>query len=129
MAPQPVLLLVEGMPDFLAAACLIVEEGLTETVAPCCLFGAGQPFHPGARAFFRGKTVLVCGQNDPPKQRPDGTTFFPGQEAAARWVAEARQCGARRVRRITLPAEMPGKDLNDFLTWRERRHGVLAGAL
>lgn len=126
MAEAPVLLLVEGMPDMLAAGCLITEEGLQDRVAPVCLFGAGQPFHSGARAYFRGKTVIVCGQNDPPKQMPDGSVRYPGQEAAARWMQEARACGARAVRRITLPAEMPGKDLCDWMNWGGRKRGGLA---
>lgn len=116
-ADSPGLLLVEGAPDLLAAV-QYCEESLPD-YAPTALLGASQPIHPGALLHFKGKRVLICEQKDPPKTRPDGSTYYPGQDAAARWQAQL-QPHAAHVEILHLPEALPGKDLNDYLLWEGR---------
>lgn len=53
--------------------------------------------------------IVICFDKDEAKHRPDGTTFFPGQEAA-RKVAELFAPGKCRIMEL-----QHGKDPNDYL--------------
>jgi twinkle protein len=53
--------------------------------------------------------VVLCFDKDEPKTRPDGTVFFPGQEAAKK-VAELFAPGKVRILEL-----QHGKDANDYL--------------
>jgi len=57
--------------------------------------------------------IVLCFDKDEPKLRPDGTAFFPGQEAAKK-VAEMFAPGKCRIMTLS-----HGKDPNDY-----RQHGV-----
>jgi twinkle protein len=52
--------------------------------------------------------VVICFDKDEPKTRPDGTVFFPGQEAAKK-VAELFAPGKCRILEL-----QHGKDANDY---------------
>jgi hypothetical protein len=113
----PGLLLVEGAPDLLAAV-QFCEESLPDH-APVAMLGAAQPIHPGSLPHFKGRHVLIAEQKDPAKTRRDGSTYYPGQEAAARWAATLTPHAAS-VQILHLPPACPGKDLNDYLLWADR---------
>lgn len=53
--------------------------------------------------------IVLCFDKDEPKTRPDGTVFFPGQEAAKK-VAELFAPGKCRILQLE-----HGKDANDYL--------------
>lgn len=66
----PVICLVEGAPDFLAAHDLILKAGLQGEVAPVAVLGAACRWDPafakasGLEDCFKGKTLLFLQQND-----------------------------------------------------------------
>lgn len=119
-SPASGILLVEGAPDLLAAVQLIEEEGKTDTLMPVAMLGTGHPIQGSALVHFLGRHVIIVEQNDPPKTRPNGTTYHPGQDAAAKWQQQLTGTAAS-VTILHLPAEMPGKDLNDYLKWNQRK--------
>lgn len=116
----PGILLVEGAPDLLAAVQWLEEQGKTEVFAPVAMLGTGHPIQGSALVHFLGRHVIIVEQNDPPKTRPNGTTYHPGQDAAAKWQQQLTGTAAS-VTILHLPAEMPGKDLNDYLKWNQRK--------
>jgi len=119
-SPTPGLLLVEGAPDLLAAVQVIEEEGQEAAFSPVAMLGTWHPIQGSALTHFTGRHVVIVEQNDPVKTRRDGSTYYPGQEAAAKWQQQLSPVTAS-VRIIHLPAEMPGKDLNDYLKWPGRQ--------
>ena len=87
---------------------------------PVAMLGAGQPIQGSALCHFVGKHVRIMEQRDPAKTRRDGTTYFPGQDAARKWQQQLAPVAAS-CRIIHLPDAMPGKDLNDYLKWPGRQ--------
>ena len=119
-AATPGLLLVEGAPDLLAAVQVIEEEGKEAAFSPVAMLGTGHPIQGSALTHFTGRHVLIVEQNDAIKTRRDGSTYAPGQDAAAKWEQQLSPVAAS-VHILHLPAEMPGKDLNDYLKWNLRK--------
>jgi hypothetical protein len=113
------ILLVEGAPDLLAAVQWLEETSQAETYIPVAMLGAGQPIQGSALSHFVGRQVRIMEQRDPAKTRRDGTTYFPGQDAARKWQDQLTGVAAS-CHIIHLPEAMPGKDLNDYLKWTQR---------
>ena len=114
------ILLVEGAPDLLAAVQWLEETGQGDAFMPVAMLGAGQPIQGSALCHFVGKHVRIMEQRDPAKTRRDGTTYFPGQDAARKWQQQLAPVAAS-CRILHLPDAMPGKDLNDYLKWPGRQ--------
>ena len=122
------ILLVEGAPDLLAAVQWLEETGEAETCIPVAMLGAGQPIQGSALSHFVGRQVRIMEQRDPAKTRRDGTTYYPGQDAARKWQDQLAGVAAS-CRILHLPEAMPGKDLNDYLKWEGRQAGDLPSKL
>lgn len=92
------VLLVEGMPDYLAACELAFYA--TREFLPVAMLGAGQSIHADALHIFKGRDVLILAHPDP-----------SGIEAAKRWGAQLAQAGAKPKAQ-----QLEGGDLNDIVT-------------
>lgn len=117
------LLLVEGLPDFIAAHELIVADGLEHRWAPVAMLSAGVPISSDALPCFNGKQVLICIHNDADHQ---------GGQAALIWHQQLQAAGCAQISLLDTRklAELAGggiKDLNDHpsptpvreLGWRQ----------
>lgn len=103
---KPLVALVEGEPDLLAAWALAEREEL----APVAMLGSSNRIHAEALPFFAGKEVRIYAHADAKGQ---------GMRAAIRWVAQLRTV-AKAVRIVSfdgieLPDGAPVSDLNDYL--------------
>lgn len=106
---KPMVLLVEGGPDFLAAFEVVAREGAQERVCPVAMLSAGAAIATDALPLFKGKHVRILPHHDE-----------AGRKAAARWQHQLVSAGAAKVDFALLCAEaesnsVPFKDLNDFL--------------
>jgi hypothetical protein len=81
--PYPVIMVVEGGPDLLAAHQFIIAENRTNDTAVVCITGAAMNPPPEAWAPLVGKRVRIYPHNDD-----------PGRKAAARWHASLTAAGA-----------------------------------
>lgn len=90
---------------------LVIEEGASSTGA-LLDFGfdaIGRPSSSGGvwlalqwiRRNARRRDVVILGNHDEEKKRPDGSTFFPGQEGADRLAQEL--IGACRSVKVVIP--------------------------
>lgn len=105
------LLLVEGLPDFIAAHELIVAGQLMAQWAPVAMLSAGVAISKDALAAFHGKQVVICFHND---------TEHQGLKGALKWrdQLEAAKCGKVSLLDTGKLADLAGggiKDLNDYL--------------
>lgn len=101
---------------------ILLPEGPTSTAATISLgFDAiGRPSCKGGNeelvTWYKaegGKRMLVVvGDHDEPKKRPDGTVFYPGQEGAAKLACDLVKAGIWNVR-VIFPRV--GKDMRDWL--------------
>lgn len=118
------LLLVEGLPDFIAAHELIVADGLEHRWAPVAMLSAGVPISSDALPCFNGKDVLICPHNHPNHR---------GGQSALNWHRQLQAAGCAQIslldaRKLTGLAGGEIKDLNDHpsttpvreLGWRQR---------
>lgn len=105
-ADRPVIFMVEGAPDLLAAWHLIWLVGRTKTTAPVAMFGAANPVHPEALALFAGKDIRIFPHND---------ANLAGMNGAIRWRSQLLEAGARAVGFFDFRPE-GNKDLNDLIT-------------
>lgn len=107
---KPAVLLVEGMPDLLAAAQVIMEANRLHEAAPVAMLGAGQHINIHALPHFVGKYVRIFPDRDE-----------AGAKGAATWtqqlwgVAASVDCFSFDA--FPLPTQKPVKDLNDFVRW------------
>ena len=72
--PYPLVVLVEGGPDLLAAHHLALLAGVENDVGVVAMMGAGQKIHREALPLFTGKRVRITPHSDD-----------AGQVAAKRW--------------------------------------------
>lgn len=106
-----------------------VVEGPTDTAA-CLTLGIMAIGRPSCSAgieytvdLLRGKSVVIIGNYDSPKTRPDGTTFYPGQDGAAKLADElARVCKSVRV----IYPRSGSKDVREWLANGLTRDELLA---
>ena len=107
---RPIVMLCEGMPDFVAALGVAYCENLPlDEVAPACIPGTAHRIHPEALPHFAKKRVRIFAHPD------EG-----GQKAARVWAAQLFSVGAS-VSLATLAGlsrkdGVPVKDLADYLT-------------
>lgn len=117
------LLLVEGLPDFIAAHEVIVASQLEDQWAPVAMLSAGVSISPDALPSFNGKQVLICFHNDADHQ--------VGQ-AALNWRGQLQSAGSTKISLLDTGkmSDLAGggiKDLNDHpsptpvreLGWRQ----------
>ncbi len=106
-APFPVLALVEGGPDLLAAFHFIAAEGREADCAAVAMLGASLGLHPDALAGFAGKRVRIFGHAD-----------AAGDRAVTRWAGQLRAVGATvdafNFAGLRRTGEVPVNDLNDL---------------
>jgi hypothetical protein len=105
---KPVVLLVEGMPDLLAAAQVITQADRWRDTAPVAVLGAGQRIHPEALPLLARKRVRIFPHRDE-----------AGSKAAITWQRQLLP-GGTDVDYIPYPDDLavgttPVKDLNDVL--------------
>ena len=112
------LFLPDGyMPDQLTQA--LICEGPTDCAAVLDLgfYGVGRPSCGGCEAevvsVMRGRDAIIIGDRDVAKTRPDGSTWFPGQEGAERLVRALK--GQAKSVRLVYP--MKGKDIR---AWKQQ---------
>jgi hypothetical protein len=89
---------VEGMPDYLAACDMLAAAA--RDFVPVAMLGASQGIHADALPWFRGREVLVLGHPDQ-----------AGLDSAKRWTRQLQSAGAS-VRAV----QLDGGDLNDIVT-------------
>ena len=103
----PVIVLVEGAPDLLAAHHFIYAESRERDVAAVCVTGASNRIHADALPLFAGKRVRIFPHLD-----------VAGQDAALRWTAQLESVNATvdcfDLRNIPTTSGQPVKDLNDL---------------
>lgn len=108
---------------------LIITEGPTDAAAVLDLgFDVvGRPSCSGGtrllqQAFERGtsRDVVILADRDEPKKRPDGTTWYPGQEGAEQLAQQL--AGLTRSTRIIKP--LKGKDARAWVQSGATRHLV-----
>jgi hypothetical protein len=95
----PLVVVVEGGPDVLAAYAAIHRLGLLDKVSVCGVLGAGMRIPPGAIASMAGRRVRILQHND-----------SAGYKAADEWAKQLHGCRAK-VDIWTPGAD--GADLND----------------
>jgi putative DNA primase/helicase len=103
---RPMILLVEGLPDFLAAFEVVVREGALDRVAPVAMLAAGSAIAGDALPRFKGKHIRIVPHVD-----------AAGNAGARRWQEQLIEAGASKVDFWT-PGDddsSPIKDLNDYL--------------
>jgi hypothetical protein len=109
---------------------LVICEGPTDCAALLDLeFDAiGRPSCSGGTEhvmeFLRGKRrdVIIMSDNDEPKERPDGSVWFPGQEGAAKLAYQIKPF-VRSVKICHPPAH---KDIRDWKTAGATKQVVMA---
>jgi hypothetical protein len=109
----PMVVLVEGIPDFLAAHQVVIEEGRRGCVAPVSMLCASVSISDQALPFFKGKHVRLFPHADD-----------AGVKAARKWSQQLKAAGVRKVdfydfaRLKVAPGERV-KDLCDLIGWRK----------
>jgi hypothetical protein len=110
IAHKPVVMLVEGMPDLLAAVQVILEENRVHDTAPVAMLGAGQHINVHALPYFTGKHVRIFPDRDE-----------AGAKGAATWAQQLQGVAASvdyfSFDAFPLTSPEPIKDLNDFIRW------------
>jgi hypothetical protein len=105
--PAPVIALVEGGPDLLAAFARIAFESREDDCAVVAMLGASNRIHQDALLHFEGKRVRIF---------PDADKA--GNKAAGIWCQQLREVGATvdafSFAGLTKPDGKPIKDFNDF---------------
>jgi hypothetical protein len=103
----PVIALMEGAPDLLAAHHFIYAEGREHDVSAVCITGASNRIHESALPHFIGKRVRIYPHLDK-----------AGQDAAPRWTAQLESVNATvdcfDLSDIPMTSGQPVKDLNDL---------------
>ena len=102
------ILLLEGLPDFLAAFEVVHREGALDRVAPVAMLSAGPLISIDALPAFKGRHVRIIPHAD-----------ASGTAATKRWTKQLREVGCS-VDVVALAGGVgnstkPVKDLNDYL--------------
>ena len=109
----PRIMLLEGIPDFLAAHQVVVEEGRQGDVAPVAMLCASVSIAEQALPYFKGKHVRVFPHADE-----------AGVKAARKWSQQLKAAGVAKMdffdfaRLKVAPGERV-KDLCDLIGWRK----------
>lgn len=101
--PFPVVALVEGGPDLLAAHHFIAASGRAGDVAAVALLGAAMSIHPAALPEFAGKRVRVFAHSD-----------MAGRAAGIRWSLQVETAGGHADSLAAAEVHPTAKDLNDL---------------
>ena len=105
---RSIVLLVEGMPDLLAAVQVIDVQGRHHDTAAVAMLGAGQKIHPHSFPYFAGKHVRIFPHRDE-----------AGSRATETWCRQLQRAGATvdcfNHERFTQQAGQSCKDLNDLI--------------
>ncbi len=105
--PFPVVALVEGGPDSLAAFHFISCEDREGDCTAVAMLGASHYIHPDALPLFSGKRVRIFGHSDK-----------AGKDAVSRWAGQLTKAGATvdafRFDGLRRKDESAVKDLNDL---------------
>ena len=105
-----------ALPEQLTMA--VVCEGPTDAAAVLDLgyYAIGRPSCSGGTEYLtrllRGLDVVIMGDNDKPKLRPDGTKWNPGREGATALASEL----AKVARAVKIIYPLKGKDVRQ---WRQ----------
>lgn len=114
------VLLVEGGPDLLAAWDIVERYGQAEEVGVVCMLGGENSIAPEALELLQGCDVVIVADHDEPKERSfkgrEPVTFYPGMEAAGRWLWQLRDAGvSARVANLSSLGWPAKLDLNDVV--------------
>ncbi len=109
------LVICEGPTDCAA----LLTMGFDAIGRPACMGGTEY-----VTEFLRGRQrdVIIMADKDPPKQRPDGSVWYPGQEGAAR-LAQAILPYVRSLKIVKPPFH---KDVRDWLRAGATKETLLA---
>ena len=114
---KPVVLLVEGLPDLLAAIQIINVQGHHHDTAAVAMLGAGQKIHPQSLPHFAGKYVRLFPHRDE-----------AGSRAAETWCRQLQRAGATvdcfNHERFQQKPDQPCKDLNDLIVVHGADHAT-----
>ena len=105
--------LVEGIPDFLAAHQVVIEEGRQGCVAPVSMLCASVSISNHALPLFKGKHVRLFPHADE-----------AGVKAARKWSQQLKAAGVAKVdfydfARVKVAPNEHVKDLCDLIGWRK----------
>ncbi|MEI6393266.1 MAG: toprim domain-containing protein [Verrucomicrobiota bacterium] len=112
-ADRTMIVLVEGIPDLLAAHQVLIEENRQEDVAPVGMLCASVSISDDALPFFKGKHVRLFPHAD-----------ASGVKAARKWSQQLKAAGVAKLdfydfaRLKTTPDERV-KDLCELIGWRK----------
>ncbi len=104
----PVIALVEGGPDLLAAFDLILKSGVKKIIAPVAMLGASLSIPDDALPLFEGKRVRIFPHTDANEA---------GTSAARRWAGQLQSVAMK----VDGYAFAYG-DLNDFAVRGNGKH-------
>ncbi len=108
----PMIMLVEGIPDFLAAHQIILEEGRQGYVAPVGMLCASVSISEEALRYFKGKHVRMFPHAD-----------IAGVQAARKWSQQLKEARVKKMdfydfARGPIAKGEHVKDLCDLIGWR-----------
>lgn len=98
LSSQGPLLWCEG-PTSLAA---LLDLGYDAAARPSCSGGVWLAIQ-WMRRNAKGRDVVIFGDHDPEKIRPDGSTFEPGQDGARTFAREVLSVGCCRSVKVVIP--------------------------
>jgi hypothetical protein len=109
----PMIVLVEGIPDFLGAHQIVIEEGRQGNVAPVSMLCASVSIAEPALPYFKGKHVRLFPHADE-----------AGVKAARKWSQQLKAVGVAKVdsydfARVKVAPNEHVKDLCDLIGWRK----------
>jgi hypothetical protein len=112
-AECPMIALVEGIPDFLAAHQIITQEKRQGEVAPVSMLCASVSISNHALHYFKGKHVRLFPHADQ-----------PGVKAAKKWSQQLKEVEVGKVdfydfARVKVAPGEHVKDLCDLIGWRK----------
>jgi len=107
------IVLVEGIPDFLAAHQIVIEEGRQGCVAPVSMLCASVSIAEPALPLFKGKHVRLFPHADE-----------AGVKAAKKWSQQLKAAGVAKMdcydfARVKVAPNEHVKDLCDLIGWRK----------
>lgn len=114
-AQCPMIKLVEGIPDFLAAHQVVIEESRQGCVAPVGMLCASVSIADQALRLFKGRHVRMFPHADD-----------AGVKAAKKWSEQLKAAGVAKMdffdfARVKTAPEEHVKDLCDLIGWRKGR--------
>ena len=115
----PMIVLVEGIPDFLAAHQIVIEESRQGCVAPVSMLCASVSIAEQALPLFKGKHVRLFPHADE-----------AGVKATRKWSQQLKAVGVAKVdfydfARVKVAPNEHVKDLCDLIGWRKGHPGYV----